>query len=204
MNAIVDPNAVADAAVRAVVAAKDTVCLHLESSSPMFYGTQALGRLGPATAPSFRMSTHYGSMGHALAGALGFCTATGQRALVLPGDGSLHLMNPLPAAVKHRAPIAIVVLNDARLALPYFGSERVGAFAAQQTTQLPGWDFTRQGSDRIGARRVLEPGELDDAIREALSFNGPFVVDVQIDRRIVPPVGARFESVAALSGGLRA
>ena len=105
MNATVDPNAVADALVRAVAAAKDTVCLHLESSSPMFYGTQALGRLRPAAAPSFRMSTHYGSMGHALAGALGFCTATGQRALVLTGDGSLHLMNPLPTAVKHGARI---------------------------------------------------------------------------------------------------
>lgn len=56
-------------------------------------------------------------MGHALGGALGVCAATGRWAIVLTGDGSLQLMNPLPAAVKHGCLLTLVVLNDSRLGL---------------------------------------------------------------------------------------
>ena len=201
MSRVVNPQTVADAAVRAVAQRSDTVALFAESSSAMFYGTHAMCALEGDERPYYQMSTHWGSMGHAIGGAIGFCAATGQRAVVLTGDGSFHLMNPLPVAVKHGYAITMVVLNDSRLGLPFFGSARVGAVAAQMTTPLPRWDFTRQGSTLVGGRRVCETAELDDAIDEALRFDGPFVVDVAIDPLVVPPVGARFDSVAALFGG---
>jgi thiamine pyrophosphate-dependent acetolactate synthase large subunit-like protein len=137
-------------------------------------------------------------MGHAIAGAVGLCVATGMRAVVVTGDGSFDLMNPMRIAVKHRLLLTMVVLNDARLGLPFFGTERVGASLAQATTHLVPWDFTRQGSPLVGGRRVFDEVELDDALSEALSWNGCFVVDVQIDPRIEPPIGARLDSADAL------
>jgi thiamine pyrophosphate-dependent acetolactate synthase large subunit-like protein len=92
------------------------------------------------------------------------------------------------------------VLNDARLSLPYFGCERVGATNAQATTRLPEWDFTRHGSPMVQGQRVLEAAELDNALAMALSFDGCFVVDVHVDASVPAPVGARLDSVAMLFG----
>lgn len=204
MSPTVNPQSVADAVVHAVGLAARTVALFAESSSSMFYAIHALcAREGPEH-PYYRMSSHYGSMGHAIGGAVGFCAATGQRAAVLTGDGSFHLMNPLPVAVKHGYRIAMIVINDSRLGLPYFGSARVGAHNARATTQLADWDFTRQGSTMVGGQRVSELGRLDRAIAEALSFDGCYVVDVRIDPEVVPPVDARFGSVKAMHAGTRA
>ena len=140
-------------------------------------------------------------MGHALAGSLGFCAATGNRALVVTGDGSLHLMNPLPIAVKHDLRLTVVVLNNAMLGLPFFGSEHVGARRAQETTLLEPWDFSRQGSRRIGACRVTSLADLEVAMSTALSADGPYVIDVLTDRRVKPPAGERFASVDAARNG---
>jgi thiamine pyrophosphate-dependent acetolactate synthase large subunit-like protein len=198
MKTTVDPAAVAAAAVRAVAQSSQTVGLFAESSSAMFYVTRALSKL--EAAPYFRFSSHYGSMGHGIAGALGFCAATGQRALVVTGDGSFDLMNPLRAAVKHRLPLTLIVLNDARLTLPFFGSGSIGAWNAQATTELACWDYTRQGSPEVGGRRVFESSELDSAISDGLSWDGCYVVDVQVDPEVTPPVGTRLDSVDALFG----
>ena len=200
IQTVVDPNAVAAAVVRAASQRADTVAIFAESSSAMFYGARALSALEDAPCPYYQMSVQHGSMGHALGGAVGFCVATGQRAIVLTGDGSMQLLNPLPTAVKHGCAITIVVLNDSRLGLPFFGSARVGAFNAQATTDLEPWDFTRTGSARVGGRRVSDASALDNAMEEALSFDGCFVVDVAIDPRVAPPVGERFDSVDKMFG----
>ena len=198
MRPTVHPGVATEAMLRSVARQEQPMGVFAESSSSMLWLTQAIRKL--ELAPYFRMSTHYGSMGHAIGGAVGFCAATGMRAVVLTGDGSFHLMNPLPVAVKHGLRLAIVVLNNGMLGLPYCGSERVGARLAQATTHLEPWDFTRQGSPRVGGRRVFEEGELDDALAEALSADGSYVLDVLTDPRAEPPAGERFNSVDALFG----
>ena len=72
---------------------------------------------------------------------------------------------------------------------------------AQTTTQLPLWDFTNTGSPLIGGRRVSDIARLDAALTEALEFDGCFVVDVQIDRSVLPPFDERVQSVASLFSG---
>ncbi|MDX6719613.1 MAG: hypothetical protein QOJ63_1867 [Solirubrobacteraceae bacterium] len=198
MPSTVNPQAAAHHVVRAVVRQPQTVALLVESSSPMLYTTRAVAALEDPAGLYVRVMTHYGSMGHAIGGACGFCEATGQRVVLLTGDGSMHLMSPLPTAVKHGHRITIVVFNDHRLGLPYFGSQAMGALDAQSTTDLPEWDFTCTGSPRIGGRRVTDIGELDDALAEGLAFDGCFVVDVQIDRTVTPPLDERAQSVATL------
>jgi thiamine pyrophosphate-dependent acetolactate synthase large subunit-like protein len=202
MKTTVDPAVAVAAVVRAVAHAPQTIGLFAESSTAMFHLTRAVGEL--ESAPYCRFSSHYGSMGHAIAGAVGFCVATGMRAVVLTGDGSFDLMNPMRIAVKHRLALTMVVLNDARLGLPYYGTGRLGASHAQATTHLPPWDFTRQGSPRIGGMRVFDAVELDVALAQALSCDGCYVVDVLIDPAVDPPVGARLEGADALFDDARA
>lgn len=199
MSPGVNPARAAEALLRAVLLRRETVGVLAEASSSMLFLTAAVREL--AIAPYFRISTHYGSMGHAIGGAVGFAAATGMRAVVLTGDGSLHLMTPLPVAVKHGLRITIVVLNNGMLGLPRFGAERAGMPLAQTTTHLEPWDFTCQGSAKIGGRRVSEEAELDDALGEALSADGCFVLDLLTDARVEPPASKRFDSVAALFCG---
>ncbi len=131
MSDAVNPYRLTAATVLAAGLRRATTALFAESSSAMFFSTYALDRLTEAAHPYARASMHFGSMGHALSGALGFCAVTGQRAIVLTGDGSLHLLNPLPTAVKHGLRLTLVVLNDARLSLPFHGSDSILAFGAQ-------------------------------------------------------------------------
>src|SRR5688500_2069717 len=92
----------------------------------------------------------------------------------------------------------MVVLNDSRLGLPYYGTGCLGASLAQATTELPVWDFTRQGSSQVGGLRVFDETELEAALSTALSCNGCYVVDVQIDPSVEPPVAARLDGADAL------
>lgn len=201
MSDAVNPYRLTAATVRAAGLRRATTALFAESSSAMFFSTYVLDRLTEAAHPYARASMHFGSMGHALAGALGFCAVTGQRAIVLTGDGSLHLLNPLPTAVKHGLRLTLVVLNDARLSLPFHGSESIRAFRAQSTTLLPDWDFTQSGSDEVGGRRITRDDEIEGALEEALAFNGCFMVDALTDRRIKPPMKSREKSVNTMLGG---
>lgn len=198
MRGTVDPYAATDAVVRAVARVAGTVGLFAEPSSAMFYLTWSLGKLGDA--PYARFSPHYGSMGHGIGGGVGFCAATGLRAVVLSGDGSLDLLSPMRTALKHGLLLTIVVLNDSRLGLPAFGTARAGLWLAHETTHLPQWDFSRQGSPQVGGWRVDDLAALDGALAEALSWNACAIVDVQIDPSVEPPVGARMASIEALGG----
>ena len=201
MTDAVNPYRLTAATVLAAGLRRATTALFAESSSAMFFSTYALDRLTEAAHPYARASMHFGSMGHALGGAIGFCAVTGQRAIVLTGDGSLHLLNPLPTAVKHRLRLTLVVLNDARLSLPFHGSGSILAFGAQSTTLLPDWDFTQSGSDQVGGRRITRDDEIAAALEEALAFDGCFIVDALTDRGVKPPMKSRERSVNTLLGG---
>lgn len=201
MSDAVNPYRLTAATVLAAGLRRATTALFAESSSAMFFSTYALDRLTEAAHPYARASMHFGSMGHALSGAIGFCAVTGQRAIVLTGDGSLHLLNPLATAVKHSLRLTLVVLNDARLSMPFHGSESILAFGAQKTTLLPDWDFTQTGSDEVGGRRITRDDEIEGALEEALAFDGCFVVDALTDRDVKPPMQSREKSVNAQLGG---
>jgi thiamine pyrophosphate-dependent acetolactate synthase large subunit-like protein len=175
-NSPIDPVVVAQVVARAVARERDEVGLFAESGSAMFYVSCALCEFGDA--PYSRVTTHYGSMGHAIAGALGFCASTGKRAVVLTGDGSFDLITNLQAAVKHGLRLTVVVLNDSSLGLPSLSTGRVDAVHVHAaTSKLAHWDYTRQGSPLIGGRRVVDLAELDSAISDALAYDGCYVVD---------------------------
>ena len=162
----------------------------------MFYVTRAIGRL--AEAPYARFSAITAPWAMASAGRWASAPRPASGRSSHPGDCSLDLLSPVRIAVKHRLALTIVVLNDDRLGLPFFGTGRNGMPLAQATTHMPPWDFSRQGSPLVHTRRVRYEEELDGALAQAFSHPGCSIVDALIDPHVGPPVGARMDSVEAL------
>jgi acetolactate synthase-1/2/3 large subunit len=91
-----------------------------------------------------------------------------------------------------------VVLNDARLGIVHHAM-KMGALAPIET-ELPPTDFVMfarsMGADGL---RVEREADLGPALSAALQADGPFVVDVAVDRdEISPVITQRVESLGQL------
>ncbi|SFS51447.1 pyruvate dehydrogenase [Saccharopolyspora flava] len=124
----------------------------------------------------------HGSMANALPQAIGAQLAEPNRQVVsMSGDGGLAmLLGDLLSLRTHRLPVKTVVFNNSSLGmvklemlvdgLPDFGTDHDGVdFAA----------IARAAG--IHSVRVEKPGEVRDALSEALSHPGPALVDVVTD-----------------------
>ena len=143
----------------------------------------------------YRVSTGFGSMGHAAAGVVGAALATGRKAVAVVGDGALLMTNEISSAVKFRAPAVWIVLNDGRYGMCAQGMEALGLSADAEIPPVDFVAFARaQGAHAI---RVEHEGQLDGALDEAMSADGPVVVDVRIDRASQAPASRRNAGLAA-------
>ena len=126
------------------------------------------------------MSTGFGAMGHAAAGVVGAALATGRRAVAVVGDGALLMTNEINSAVKFGARAVWIVLNDGRYGMCAQGMDALGLSADAEIPQVDFAAFARAQGAR--AMRVDHEAQLDAALAEAMAADGPFVVDVRIDR----------------------
>ena len=147
-----------------------------------------------ATAGRYRVSTLFGSMGHAAAGVVGAALARRGKAVAVVGDGSMLMNSELSTAAQYQAGAVWVVLNDGG-----YGMCRDGHSALGLTNE--GVDF-RQVDFAAMARSVGAQGttvdtedQLDAAIDQAMAADGPFVVDVRIDASEASPLLKRFDSL---------
>jgi acetolactate synthase-1/2/3 large subunit len=123
----------------------------------------------------YRTSTGFGSMGHAAAGVVGTALATGRRAVAIVGDGAMLMTNEINSAVKFGAPAVWVVLNDGRYGMCAQGMDTLGLSG---DAEIPQVDFAAFASAQ-GARAARVDGEmqLDAALAEAMTADGPFLID---------------------------
>ncbi len=147
-----------------------------------------------ATAGRYRVSTLFGSMGHAAAGVVGAALARRGKAVAVVGDGSMLMNSELSTAAEYQAGAVWIVLNDGG-----YGMCRDGHSALGLTGE--GVNF-RQVDFASIARAVGAQGttvdtedQLDAALDEAMTADGPFVVDVRIDASEASPLLKRFESL---------
>jgi acetolactate synthase-1/2/3 large subunit len=130
--------------------------------------------------PRFRLSTGFGSMGHAAAGVLGVALASGGKAVAVVGDGAMLMTNEINTAVARRLGTVWVVLNDARYGMVAQGMEALGW--TPFGTDFPRVDFAAVarglGADGV---RVASEADVDAALATAMAAPGPFVVDVIVD-----------------------
>jgi acetolactate synthase-1/2/3 large subunit len=117
-----------------------------------------------------------GGMGYAVPAALGVKLAFPERAVVaVAGDGGFGMsLAGLLTARELGLAVVVVVLDNAMLGwVPHVQGDRriasdLGAFDYAAIARAAG----------CGGRRVTEPGELGDALGEALAADRPFVLDV--------------------------
>jgi pyruvate dehydrogenase (quinone) len=132
----------------------------------------------------------HGTMACALPHAIGAQTAYPDRQVVaLAGDGGLTMLfGELITLVQNNLPVKIVVFNNS--SLNFVELEMKAAGVVNFGTGLTNPDFAAV-AQAIGifGRRVEQPGDLEQAVADALAHDGPALVDVVVARQelSIPP-----------------
>ena len=128
-------------------------------------------------------SFNHGSMANALPQAIGAQAAQpGRQVITLSGDGGLAmLLGELITLRQQHLPVKVVVFNNG--ALSFVELEMKAAGIVTYGTDLSNPDFAgiAQAAGLFGVR-VEKAGELEDALRTALSHDGAALVNVRTDR----------------------
>lgn len=145
----------------------------------------------------FASSGGLGTMGYGLGAAIGAQIATGDRAVLITGDGSFGMnLNELATAVTYRTPIAIVIMDNGVLGMVrqwqtlFFGKRYSNTVLDRKT------DFVKL-ADAFGmpGERVTTPEEFEAAFKRAMTHDGPYLIDALIDKDefvlpMLPPGGS--------------
>ncbi|MDD5368003.1 MAG: thiamine pyrophosphate-binding protein [Anaerolineaceae bacterium] len=127
------------------------------------------------------------AMGYGLPSAIGASFARkGHRVICLEGDGSIQLnIQELQTVVFHHLPLKIIIFNNGGyLSIRstqnnFFGGHFVGE---SQNSGVGFPDFVKLSlAYGIPAYRVSDPSELNELLKQALTSEGPCLVDVQMD-----------------------
>lgn len=147
---------------------------------------------------TFITSGGLGAMGFGLGAAIGAYLAHPERTTVLvSGDGSFHMnLNELATLVSYRLPIVDLVMNNTVLGMvrqwqTVFYDHRYAQTAPNRQTDLV------RLAEAFGAQgfRIERPEEVEPVLKNALSCEGPCVVDCRISADamvlpMIPPGGA--------------
>lgn len=188
LRGLVRPQALMEAIQRVVVDGSEALLI-TEAGNSFAWGNHSLYFQRPGR---YRVSTSWGSMGHAVSGVLGAGLCHGEKAVAIAGDGAMLMNNELSTAVQYGVPAVWIILNDSQYGLIEHGMRSLGY--VPEGTEIPRVDFVAiaraVGADGV---RVSTEQELVDALEQAMAASGPFVVDVLIDPGEPPPVGSRVE-----------
>jgi benzoylformate decarboxylase len=139
-----------------------------------------------------------GGIGQGVAGALGVKVAYPDRHVVaLSGDGSaMYSIQALWTAAHHHLDILFVIISNREYRVLKHNLDNYRQrFDAQSNRPYPHMDLTSPvlGFAEIArgmgvqAKQVSEPEELQQAVREALSAQGPYLLDVVVSGKTSPP-----------------
>jgi pyruvate dehydrogenase (quinone) len=120
------------------------------------------------------------AVGTALAQANGIQALDRSRQVIaLCGDGGFNmLMCEFLTAVHHKLPVKVVVYNNSAFGLIPLEAEAVGLPAYKEGIEFPNPDFMALARACGGhGFRATKPGELHAEINEALTVDGPAIVD---------------------------
>ena len=145
----------------------------------------------------FASSGGLGTMGYGLGAAIGAQIASGDKTVLITGDGSFGMnLNELATAVTYNTPVIIVIMNNGVLGMVRQWQTLFYGKRYSNTTLSRKTDFVKLG-DAFGlkAERVSTLGEFRDAFTRAMSHNGPYIIDTLIDMDefvlpMLPPGGS--------------
>ena len=145
----------------------------------------------------FASSGGLGTMGYGLGAAIGAQISSGDRVVLITGDGSFGMnLNELATAVSYNVPVVIVLMNNGSLGMvrqwqTIFYEKRYSSTVLDRKT-----DFVKL-TEAFGAKacRVKTIDEFRQAFETAMQTDGPYLIDVVIDINesvlpMLPPGGS--------------
>lgn len=141
---------------------------------------------------SFFCSGGLGSMGYGLPAAIGAKVGMPQETVwAVAGDGGFQMSAPeLSTLAQHGIAVKIAVLNNGFLGMVRQWQEFF--FESNYShSPIPGPDFVSLAQAHgVAACRVTDPSEVKDAVRKALDYPGPFLVEfvVEPEENVFPMV----------------
>lgn len=145
----------------------------------------------------FASSGGLGTMGYGLGAAIGAQIASGDKTVLITGDGSFGMnLNELATAVSYNTPVVIVIMNNGVLGMVrqwqtlFYGKRYSNTVLNRKT------DFVKL-ADAFGlkAGRAATLGEFRAQFEAAMKHDGPYLIDTLIDMDefvlpMLPPGGS--------------
>jgi pyruvate dehydrogenase (quinone) len=146
-------------------------------------------------------SFNHGSMANAMPQAIGAALACpGRQVIALCGDGGLSmLLGDLATITQYNLPIKIIVFNNRSLGMVKLEMEVAGLPDWQTDMHNPDFALVAQAMGMKGIT-VKDPDDVKQAIREALSFKGPALINIFTDpNALAMPPKIEFEQVKGMA-----
>ncbi|MCF7791557.1 MAG: biosynthetic-type acetolactate synthase large subunit [Victivallales bacterium] len=149
-----------------------------------------------------------GAMGFGLPSAIGAKVAYPDKNIIcISGDGSFQMnIQELGTVHSYEVNVKIVILNNQHLGMVaqwedrFYGSQRGDTVLVNQRVKRPYPDFcTIAKGYMIPGREVYKKSELEDAVKEMLEADGPFILDIhtQYYEHVLPmiPPGKSYKEI---------
>ena len=145
---------------------------------------------------TFLTSGGLGTMGFGMGAAMGASVATGERTVLITGDGSFGMnLNELATAVKEKIPMVILIMNNGVLGMVRQWQTLFFEKHYSETLLERATDFVAVAK-AFGAdgERVSDLASLKQAFDSAFTKEGPYVIDCMVDKDefvlpMLPPGG---------------
>lgn len=153
----------------------------------------------------FASSGGLGTMGYGFGAAIGAAYGTGERSVLITGDGSFGMnLNELATAVRYNVPVVIIIMNNGVLGMvrqwqTLFYDKHYSNSVLERKTDFAA--FAKSfGAD---GEAVTTPEELDTALSRAFAYEGPYIIDCKIDKDefvlpMLPPGGSMDDIITKL------
>jgi acetolactate synthase-1/2/3 large subunit len=141
---------------------------------------------------SLLFSGGFGPMGYGLPAAIGASLADpAERVVLVVGDGGFQMtIQELAVIAQENLPILICIINNCCLGIIKQWQEM--HYRERYEVELENPDFCEiADAYRIKSKRVNAPGEIFDAVKNALDLNEPYLIDIMVDKEegiILPKV----------------
>ena len=157
------------------------------------------------TSRRFASSGGLGTMGYGFGAAIGTAYGTGERSVLITGDGSFGMnLNELATAVRYNIPVVVLIMNNGVLGMvrqwqTLFYDKHYSNSVLQRKTDFAA--FARSfGAD---GEAVTTPQDLDAALARAFKTEGPYIIDCKIDKDefvlpMLPPGGSMDDIITKL------
>ena len=157
------------------------------------------------TSRRFASSGGLGTMGYGFGAAIGAAYGTGERSVLITGDGSFGMnLNELATAVRYNVPVVVIIINNGVLGMvrqwqTLFYDKHYSNSVLERKTDFS--TFAKAfGAD---GEAVTTPEELDEALNRAFSCEGPYIIDCKIDKDefvlpMLPPGGSMDDIITKL------